>query len=78
MLYQRAAWQYVKADSLVAQLLNMEHATFRSDVSGSQVIDSVDNCSSNGTGNTVVVRFPDTADSGDRRVCLEEVMLGKI
>jgi hypothetical protein len=68
----------VKGDSLVAELLNVEHATFRSNISGSQVIDSVNNCSSNGAGNTVVVRFPDTADSGDRRVCLEEVMLGKI
>jgi hypothetical protein len=63
-------------DSLVTELFNVEHAAFRSDVGISQVLDSVDNSSSDCSGDTVVVGLSYTTESGD--VGLEQVVLCEV
>lgn len=61
---------------LVAELVDVELAAFRPDVRFAQVLDAVDDGSSDGTGYAVVVGFADSADGGD--VLFEEVVLGEI
>ena len=45
----------VEESSLVTELFNVEHATFCSDVRVPQIFDSVDDCSSDSSGDSVVV-----------------------
>ena len=47
--------RYKGASSLVTELFDVEHATFCSDVCVPQVFNSVDNGSSNSSGDSVVV-----------------------
>ena len=44
-----------RMSSLVTELLNVEHATFCSDVCVPQIFDSVDNGSSDSSGDSVIV-----------------------
>lgn len=61
---------------LVTELLNIEQATFRSNVDFPQVVYSVDDRGTSRSRNSVVVGFADSSDRGD--VGLDEVVLSEV
>jgi len=64
------------SDLLISKLLDIEKTTLGTDIDLSQVVYSVDDRSSGGASDTVVVGFTDSSNRGDVR--LDEVMLSEI
>lgn len=67
-----------REDALVAELVDVEETAFGTDVSFAKVVHAVDDGSTTGTSDAVVVRLAYTSDRRDRWVCLEEIVLGKV
>lgn len=65
-----------EGEVFVADLFNLEQATLRAHIRLLKIVDPVDNGGASGSGNTVVVRLPDTAESGDVR--LHQEVLRKV
>jgi hypothetical protein len=64
------------SDLLISKLLDVEKTTLGTDIDLSQVVYSVDDRSSGGASDSVVVGFANSSNRGDVR--LDEVMLSEI
>lgn len=73
--YTKLAVDY-KESILITNFLDLKKTTSGSNIRFSDVIHTVHNGSTSSTGDTVVISFSDTAESGD--IALQQVMLCEI